>query len=231
MIFFALKDQTKRLTIRFALTVIFSIAMAWMEASTVVYLRTLVNRIEPYQQTPLPIINSFGVTEIVREAATLIMLLTVSWLAGASWKSKLGLFMLAFGVWDIFYYLFLKIIVGWPHSLFNWDILFLIPLPWWGPVLSPILISIVLIILGSLLAQSEINNATFRFGKLGWSFYLCGIVIALYVFMAHSIDVIGKRNRGVEELPTQFDWPLFILALLLMLMPVFEAGIQAIKSK
>ena len=142
MIFFALKDQTKRLTIRFALTVIFSIAMAWMEASTVVYLRTLVNRIEPYQQTPLPIINSFGVTEIVREVATLIMLLTAGWLAGTSWKSKVGFFMTAFGVWDIFYYLFLKIIVGWPHSLFNWDILFLIPLPWWGPVLSPILISI-----------------------------------------------------------------------------------------
>jgi hypothetical protein len=231
MIFFALKDQTKRLTIRFALTVIFSIAMAWMEASTVVYLRTLVNRIEPYQQTPLPIINSFGVTEIVREAATLIMLLTAGWLAGTSWKSKVGFFMTAFGVWDIFYYLFLKIIVGWPHSLFDWDILFLIPLSWWGPVLSPIVISLVLIILGSLLAQSEMNNATFRFGKLGWSFYLCGIFIALYVFMAHSIDVIGKGNHGVEELPTQFNWPFFILALFLMLMPVFEAGVQAFKSK
>ena len=226
-----MKDQTRRLTIRFALIVIFSIAMAWMESSTVFYLRTLVNRIEPYQRTPLPITDSFGVTEIVREAATLIMLLTVGWLAGASWKSKLGLFMVAFGVWDIFYYLFLKIIVGWPHSLFDWDILFLIPLPWWGPVLSPILISLVLIILGSLLAQSEVNNATFRFGKLGWSFYLCGIFIALYVFMTHSIEVIGKGNRGVEELPTQFNWPLFILALFLMLMPVFEAGIRSVKEK
>ena len=226
-----MKDQSKRLTIRFAVIVIFSIAMAWMESATVVYLRTLVNRVEPYQPAPLPIVNSFGATEIVREAATLIMLLTVGWLAGTSWKSKLGFFMAAFGVWDIFYYLFLKIIVGWPHSFFDWDILFLIPLPWWGPVLSPILISLVLIILGSLLAQSEINNATFRFGKLGWSFHLCGIFIALYVFMAHSIEVIGKGNRGVEELPTQFNWPLFILALFLMLMPVFEAGIRSVKEK
>jgi hypothetical protein len=209
----------------------FSIAMAWMESSTVVYLRMLVNRIEPYQHTPLPITDSFGVTEIVREAATLIMLLTVSWLAGRSWKSRLGLFMAAFGIWDIFYYLFLKIIVGWPHSLFDWDILFLIPLPWWGPVVSPILISLVLIILGSLLAQNEINNATFRFGKLGWSFYLCGILIALYVFMAHSIEVIWKGSSGVEELPAQFNWPLFIFALFLMLMPVFEAGVRTVKEK
>ena len=209
----------------------FSIAMAWMEASTVAYLRTLVNRIEPYQQTPLPIISSFGATEIVREAATLIMLLTVGWLAGTSWKSKLGFFMAAFGVWDIFYYLFLKIIVGWPHSFFDWDILFLMPLPWWGPVLSPILISIVLIILGGLLAHSEINNVTFRFGKLGWSFYVCGSFIALYVFMDLSIETIGKGSVRIEELPIRFNWPLFVLALFFMVMPVFEAGIRSVKGK
>src|SRR5208283_4325529 len=174
-----LKEETRRLTIRFAIVAVFSIAMAWMESSTVVYLRTLVDRIQPYQQTPLPIIDSFGMTEIVREAATLIMLLTIGWLAGMSWKSKLGFFMAAFGVWDIFYYLFLKIIVGWPHSLFDWDILFLIPLRWWGPVLSPILISLVLIILGTFLAQSERNNTTLLPGKLGWIFHLCGIFLAL----------------------------------------------------
>ncbi len=226
-----LKEETRRLTIRFAIVAVFSIAMAWMESSTVVYLRTLVNRVEPYQAAPLPIVNSFGVTEIVREAATLIMLLTIGWLAGMSWKSKLGFFMAAFGVWDIFYYLFLKIIVGWPHSLFDWDILFLIPLPWWGPVLSPILISLVLIILGTFLAQSERNNTTLLSGKLGWIFHLCGIFLALYVFMAHSIKVVGNGNRGIEDLPTNFNWPLFVIALFIMMMPVFEAGIQSVKGK
>jgi len=224
------KEQSKRLKIHIAIVVIFSIAMAWVESSTVVYLRTLVNRIEPYQQTPLPIIDSFGATEIVREAATLILLVTVGWLAGTSWKSRLGFFMAAFGVWDIFYYLFLKIIVGWPHSLFDWDVLFLIPLPWWGPVLSPILISLISIILGSLLAQNEISDATFQIGRLSWSFYLCGISVALYVFMDHSIEAIGKGNSGVEDLPAQFNWPLFMLALFFMLMPVFEAGIRLVKK-
>ncbi len=225
-----MKEHCKRLKIHIAVVVIFSIAMAWVESSTVVYLRTLVNRVEPYQRTPLPIIDSFGVTEIVREAATLIMLATVGCLAGTSWKSRLGFFMAAFGIWDIFYYLFLKIIVGWPHSLFDWDVLFLIPLPWWGPVLSPILISVVLIILGSLLAQNEISDAAFQLGKLSWSFYLCGISVALYVFMGHSIEVIGKGANGVEDLPAEFNWPLFMLALCFMLMPVFNAGIRLVKK-
>jgi hypothetical protein len=226
-----LREQTNRLTSRIAIVVIFSIAMAWMESSTVVYLRTLVNRIEPYQQAPLPIINSLGVTEIIREAATLILLLTIGWLAGTSWRSRLGFFMAAFGVWDIFYYLFLKVIVGWPHSLFDWDVLFLIPLPWWGPVLSPILISVVLIFVGSLLAQNEINNGKLRFGKGAWSFHICGISMALYVFMAHSIEAVGKSNSGVENLPIQFNWPLFILSIFFMLAPVFEVGMRTLKSK
>ena len=205
--------------------------MAWMESATVAYLRTLVNRVEPYQQTPLPIIDTFGVTEIVREAATLLMLLAVGLLAGTSWKSRLGYFMAAFGVWDMFYYLFLKAIVGWPHSLFDWDILFLIPLPWWGPVLSPVLISLVLIVVGSLLAQDEINNAQIRSGTLSWSLHICGISGALYVFMNHSIEVIGKSSNGIEELPTKFNWPFFVLALFFMLMPAFEAGVRSLKEK
>jgi hypothetical protein len=224
-----LKEHSERLTIRFALVVVFSIAMAWMESSTVVYLRTLVDRIDPYRPMPLPLTNAFGATEIVREGATVIMLMTVGCLAGSSWKSRLGFFMTAFGIWDIFYYLFLKVIVGWPHSLLDWDILFLIPLPWWGRVLSPIVISLVLIVLGSFLARSEISNTIFRFGKVGWSCHLFGIAIALYIFMAHSIEVIGKGKNGVEELPTQFNWPLFIVGILFMLMPVFEEGVRIVR--
>ena len=225
-----MKEQTKRSRFRFAIVVIFSIAMAWMESATVAYLRTLVNRVEPYQHLPLPVADSFGTTELIREAATLVMLVTLGWLAGKSWKSRFGCFMIAFGVWDIFYYLFLKIIVGWPHSLFDWDVLFLIPLPWWGPVLSPILISLILIIYGGMLTQSEFNEWTFRPGKLSWGFHFCGITVALYVFMAHSIKILIQGTGAVHmELPAQFNWPLFLLALLFMLMPILETGIRFVK--
>jgi hypothetical protein len=230
MMYSDLSEQTRRLTIRFAIVAVFSVAMAWMESAAVVYLRTLVNRIEPYQSAPLPIINSFGATELVREGATLIMLLTVGWLAGTSWKSKLGYFMTAFGIWDIFYYLFLKIIAGWPHSLLDWDVLFLIPLPWWGPVLSPILISLILIAVGNLLTVGE-AIPSIRAGRLGWTFHLCGIFLALYIFMAHSIEALGKGIGGVvEELPSYFHWPLFIVALSFMLMPLLEAGRRSRKG-
>ena len=227
-----MKEHTKPFAIRFAIVVIFSIAMAWMESSTVAYLRTLVHRVEPYQQSPLPIADSFGVTELVREAATLLMLISASWLAGTSWKSRLGFFMLAFGVWDIFYYVFLKIIVGWPHSLFDWDVLFLIPVPWWGPVLSPMLVSLILIAFGSMLTLKEFNEWPFWPGILSWCAHLFGVAVALYVFMAHSIKVLAQGvSRAYTELPVQFNWPLFLLALFFMLMPIVETGIRYIKAQ
>src|SRR5262245_50564376 len=113
--------------------VTYAIAMAWVEAAVVLYLRTLVNRIEPYQQKPLPNMPGLIAPEIIREAATIVMLTAVGWLAGRSWRGRFGYLLIAFGVWDIFYYVFLKILTGWPRTLLDWDVLFLIPLPWWGP--------------------------------------------------------------------------------------------------
>src|SRR5205823_10795737 len=114
-----------------------------------------VNRIEPYQSAPLPIATGLGRAELVREAATLIMLLTVGILAGRTWRSRLGYAAIAFGVWDIFYYVFLKVMCGWPHSLLDWDILFLIPMPWWGPVAAPVSIALLLILWGTLASSWE----------------------------------------------------------------------------
>jgi hypothetical protein len=88
---------------RWLIVVIFAIAMAWLESATVVYLRVLVGRIDPYQADPLPMSVGLGKTELIREAATLIMLLTAGLLAGRIWRSRLAYALIAFGVWDIFY--------------------------------------------------------------------------------------------------------------------------------
>src|SRR3989304_3810339 len=112
----------------------FAAAMAWVEASVVAYLRVLIERIEPHQPDPLPLVGSLGGVELVREAATLVMLFLIGALGGQTWRTRLGLAVAAFGAWDLLYYVFLKVITGWPHSLLDWDVLFLIPLPWWGPV-------------------------------------------------------------------------------------------------
>ena len=128
------------------LTVVgFALAMAWVESAVVFYLRTLVNRLEPYQPSPLPMSTGLAFAELVREAATLVMLFTVGLLAGTAWRARMGYSAVAFGVWDIFYYVFLKAMCGWPHSLLDWDVLFLLPLPWWGPVLAPVLIAALMI--------------------------------------------------------------------------------------
>jgi hypothetical protein len=117
---------------RWFVVTLFAIAMAWVESAVVFYLRTMIDRIEPYQPNPLPEFGGLEKAELTRELATLVMLAAVGWLAGRNWRSRMGYFLVAFGVWDIFYYVFLKVLTGWPRSLLDWDILFLIPLPWWG---------------------------------------------------------------------------------------------------
>ncbi len=84
--------------------------MAWLESAVVYYLRTYIHRLEPYQPNPLPVVGGFGPVEGIREAATMIMLLTVGMLAGKNWRARIGYSAIAFGVWDIFYYVFLKAI-------------------------------------------------------------------------------------------------------------------------
>jgi hypothetical protein len=212
---------------RWLVVALFAAAMAWVESAVVVYLRTLIGRLEPYQPNPLPVSVGLGQTEIVREVATMVMLFTVGWLAGRTWRSRVGYTMLAFGVWDILYYVFLAVIGPWPHSIWDWDILFLIPLPWWGPVLAPVLIAALMIVAGTLASQSDQPEEPVWPGRLAWGLNLGGIALALYVFMA---DAIGVASGGMEAirtaLPTSFNWPLFILALALLAAPVIDVSWQ-----
>jgi hypothetical protein len=209
---------------RWGVVVVFAMAMAWVESAVVFYLRTMINRIDPYQPYPLPVVGNLGQAEMVREAATLVMLLTVGILAGRNWRSRLGYTAIAFGVWDICYYVFLRKMCGWPRSLLDWDILFLLPLPWWGPVLAPVLIALLMIAWGTLTCQMEQTGSSWQSVIAAWSMNLVGTGLALYIFMA---DTIRVADQGVEALrhvlPAQFNWPLFGLALLLMAAPVFQA--------
>jgi hypothetical protein len=202
---------------------IFGVAMAWVESAVVFYLRTMINRIEPYQPTPLPVAGGIGLAEAVRELATLIMLLTVGCLAGRNVRTRFAYTLVAFGVWDIFYYAFLKLLTPWPRSLLDWDVLFLVPLPWWGPVLAPICIALLMICWGTLVTQFEREGHSICSNWKVWSVNLIGVAVALYVFMEDAVRVAGHGTQALRELlPTQFNWPLFITALVLMSAPVVE---------
>ncbi len=210
---------------RWLVVILYASAMAWVESAVVYYLRTMIGRLEPYQPDPLPIIGGLGPVELARELATLIMLLTVGILAGRSWRERLGYAVVAFGAWDIFYYVFLKLMCGWPHSLFDWDILFLLPLPWWGPVIAPVSIALLMIAWGTLASQAEPEPAGLVSSWTAALFCGAGIALALYTFMADALRVAGQGHEALRSvLPVRFNWPLFGLALLLMAAPVARAS-------
>jgi hypothetical protein len=202
---------------RWAIVAAFALAMAWVEAASVFYIRALVDRIEPYQPDPLPIHDALSYVELWREAATLVMLATLGAIAGRTWRDRAGYAALAFGVWDIFYYVFLRLISGWPKTLLDWDILFLLPLPWWGPVIAPVSIALLMIVWGTLATQSEAGAIGPRWA---WALAWTGIVLALAVFMTDAWRALPEGRYAVlQVLPTTFNWPLFWLALLLMASP------------
>jgi len=205
----------------------FTVAMAWVESAVVLYLRTLHRRLDPYQADPLPPEFGFMAAELIRELATLVMLASVGWLAGRNFRTRFAYSLFAFGVWDLFYYVFLKPLTGWPNSLFDWDILFLIPLPWWGPVLAPCLIAALMVVFGTLVTQFREESAAPWPGWPSRIACMLGGALALYVFMADAIRVAPQGEAALRAmLPTRFHWPLFGLALLLMAAPAAEVWRQ-----
>ncbi len=212
---------------RWRMVVLFAVAMAWLESAIVLYGRLLVGRLEPYQPNPLPFMAELGPTELVREAATMVMLWVVGWFAGDTRRARWALACVAFGVWDIFYYVFLKIICGWPRTLLDWDLLFLIPLPWWGPVIAPMLIAALMIAWGTLVALNDTAARPLRSRWPVWATVAAGAVLALAVFMADAMRVAGGGIEALcNVLPVRFNWPVFSVALALMATPVMDVVLQ-----
>ncbi len=206
--------------VRWSLVMLYAAAMAWVEAAVVAYLRTLINRIDPYQANPLPLVGGIGGVELAREAATLLMLILVGALAGQTRRSRFGFATAAFGAWDLWYYLFLRLITGWPVSLLDWDILFLIPLPWWGPVLAPAAIAALMLAGGTLLALGDRPGQPLADGWRPWAGCAVGASLALYCFTAAAWRAIGSGPEGIRQaVPRGFPWPLFGIALVLLSLP------------
>jgi hypothetical protein len=71
----------------------------------------------------------------------MVMLAAVALLAGRTRRQQLGVWLYAFGLWDIFYYVWLYVFLRWPATLATTDVLFLIPVPWIAPVYLPLAIA------------------------------------------------------------------------------------------
>jgi len=194
---------------------IFAIAMAFLEAAVVVYLRRIYGISDLILTVP-PFDPQIAGIELSRELATLVMLLSFGWVAGQNLQSRLGFVLIAFGVWDIFYYLWLKVFIGWPKTLLDPDLLFLFPLPWWGPVIAPILISLLMIIGGTTAVFRNDQGHVIRFRILEAITLLIGILAMLFAFMQDALSILPASAGLISQLkPSQFNWMVFLVGLLL----------------
>jgi len=179
---------------------VFSISMALVEAGVVIYLRALY-----YPEGfsfPLAILTTrHFIFEIARETATILMLISVSTLIGKRFWERFAYFLICFGVWDIFYYIWLKIAIGWPLSLLDWDILFLIPLPWIGPVVAPVTIAIMMILAGLFILFLFKRGYDFRPSFFAWVMTIIGTLVILYSFMRDT----GASLHQHMPLPYRYE--------------------------
>jgi len=203
---------------------IFSMAMAFMESAVVIYLRALYY---PDGFTfPLRIIDSnIAVTEFFREIATIIMLAVIGIIAGRKSIEKFVFFIFCFAIWDIFYYVFLKIILNWPESFFTWDILFMVPVTWVGPVLAPVINSMTMIILAVCIIFFIEKNAKVRVCILSWTLLIAGSLIIIFSYTQEYMQFMMQRfsyremfgisyNNEVLKyactfIPQHFNWWIF----------------------
>jgi hypothetical protein len=206
--------------IKILLAIGFAIAMGYFEAATVVYIIEIINSQLPIPElNPLQHLMNIGdnlyLMELFREASTIIMLGVLAIICTGSLKIKelvnkgLYYFMLAFGTWDVFYYTFLKLIIGWPQNLMDSDLLFSIPITWLSPVLAPILVSLSMITI-SIIMLYKIDKKKYKPLKLiNWLLILTGSTIIIFLTFMTSYTVIDN-----VVVPGNYAWGLFIPGLI-----------------
>ena len=229
---------------RFLWLVIFAIAMGFLEGIVVVYLRELYYP-EGFE-FPLKLMSSELVkAEWIREIATLMMLAAVGIIAGRNGLQRLFYALFAFGVWDIFYYVALNMLLGWPASLLTWDLLFLIPVSWLGPVLAPVINSLTMILMALLLIGRQEKGYYIRLGVSDWILVISGAFVILYTYLADytrllldsgALDARGDPAAAerfvtmiTSYIPENYRWPLFIVGEALILAATINVMIRSHK--
>ena len=185
---------------------VFVVAMAQLEATVVVYLRELF-----YPDGfafPLVIIRGkIALIEIGREAATVVMFVGLAKLASRDPWRQFAVFLWAFGLWDVLYYAWLWVMLGWPESLLTWDVLFLIPAPWIGPCLAPMLIAAIMMASALALESLRDRERAVRVSRLEWVLTIGGAVGLIAIFLLDARTVIDG------SMPGPFPWALFLVVL------------------
>ncbi len=203
---------------------VYSLGMAFLESAVVVYLRELYY---PGKDLfPLQLVDShIAITELLRELATVIMLVSIGFMVSKNAKARFAWFIYSFAIWDIFYYVFLKLLINWPMSILEWDVLFLLPFTWVGPVIAPVINSICMIVLALIIVTLVDKNKSMQIGKWPWLLLIVGslVVIVAYTqdyvrFMSQQFSIFellkpsnGKAIIKLAQayIPLSFNWLIF----------------------
>jgi hypothetical protein len=198
---------------RLGICVVFGMAFAYIESAVVVYLRVIFH---PNGFTfPLEV---FGVTaeakrllltEIGREAATLVLILTAAWLFGRLRQERAAYFLAIFAVWDVFYYVWLKVLLDWPASIMDWDVLFLIPVVWASPVLYPVLVSLLMFAFAAAILHRCANGRPLAISGVDWLGWLAAATIVVISFC------LGGRHITQADYAEYFSPGLFAVGYVL----------------
>jgi hypothetical protein len=183
--------------------------MAWLEAAVVVYLRRLYYPDDQLTLFPMRIWRTSDLlVEIVREGATIVMILAVALLAVPTRTRRTAAFLYVFGVWDLFYYLWLKLALGWPVSWTDWDILFLIPWAWLAPWLAPALPALLFALWGGGVLIRATETIVPRRAAL---IAIAGLTLMLTSFLEPALPLLGQPAEAAARfVPSRFLWAVYL---------------------
>lgn len=194
---------------------LYGIAMAYLEAAVVVYLRRIYYSDNLLSLFPLKIWESADLLlELAREGATLVMIAAVAALAAGDMRRRIAAFFFVFGVWDLFYYFWLKVTIGWPSEWLEWDILFLIPWAWLAPWVTPAAVAILYTLWGG---WAFLTHRSWRFAPASLAALVTGAAVVLYTFLAPAIPLLGAGPEALRSFePGGFMWAPCTAGLLLL---------------
>lgn len=210
-----------------------SVGMAFLESAVVVYIRAIYYP-EGFAFPLKEMAPDLALTELLREIATMVMLVSMAALVARRFVVGVAWFIYAFAVWDLFYYVFLYALLGWPPSLMTWDILFLLPVMWTGPVLAPAINSLTMILLAAVIIRISEKQEKVRIRAVEWILLLGGAVVTIIgytrdytLFMLEKFsfsELITFSNYqeilaySSEYVPVSFDWRPFIIGEVMFLL-------------
>jgi hypothetical protein len=225
--------------------ILFAVSMGYLESAVVIYIRAVYYP-EGFEFPLKEMAPYLATTELIREVATLIMILAVGVLVAKERLHRFAWFLIVFGIWDIAYYVFLKLLIGWPESLLTTDILFLLPSLWTGPVIAPIINSITMLLLAAVILNRYIGSTKLtRLTGMEWTLLITGSAVVLISYMQDFIRFVWVYKQSLTAgefnwsqvmvilpakfVPLSFNWQIFSVGVFLQIIVILKIYFRARK--